>query len=308
MAGVRPLGALGPVAGVKPRGPRWVAALWTAAVGFGVEGVVTVVVLIMLTPHYEPAPGNYGLGVALAMFVGPIACTIAAVTVTWPVLLLSRWSARRRPRPETWWWCSATCVLMAAAGSLTLGVVCPLLLGVRPDAVVVVGLWLSLVVFASPATLLARAALNRHRHVASLTLGAAAVLIPSIVLQGAGLYAVGLLRVYEYPKVDQGFMLGTWSDDNGGLLTFTADGKVTADGVAEYDFESFGEKSGECDGTGTWTFAVSDTEGAQGVALNIPGCSYVTDVWTVGGSQDHPTVHQWMGDPDIGWYGLDRDR
>ncbi|MFE1553546.1 hypothetical protein ACFW6V_00975 [Streptomyces sp. NPDC058734] len=109
----------------------------------------------------------------------------------------------------------------------------------------------------------------------------------------------GALPPYEPPVIGPAALAGTWSDHTGNTLAFTADGRVTASGVAEH---SPGDTPGGippgCSGTGTWSYDPGRDPRSQRVRLDVPGCDW--PAWGVGGTRREPRIHQRVGGPGSG--------
>ncbi|WP_405978063.1 hypothetical protein [Streptomyces sp. NBC_00158] len=124
------------------------------------------------------------------------------------------------------------------------------------------------------------------------------------LVAGTGLFGTlglvtGALPPYEPPVIGPAALAGTWADHTGNTLTFTADGRVTASGVAEH---SPGDTSGRtppgCSGTGTWSYEPGRDPWSQRVRLDVPGCGW--PAWGVGGTGREPRLHQSVGGPGSG--------
>ncbi|WP_042802037.1 hypothetical protein [Streptomyces sp. C] len=121
------------------------------------------------------------------------------------------------------------------------------------------------------------------------------------LVAGTGLFGTlglvtGVLPPYEPPVIGPAALAGAWVDHTGNTLTFTADGRVTASGVAVH---SPGDTSGStppgCSGTGTWTYEPGRDPWSQRVRLDVPGCDWPE--WGVGGTGREPRIHQSVGGP-----------
>ncbi|MFJ3877446.1 hypothetical protein ACIPW5_08320 [Streptomyces sp. NPDC090077] len=124
-------------------------------------------------------------------------------------------------------------------------------------------------------------------------------LVAGTALCGALGLVTGVLPPYAPPVLGPAALAGTWADRTGNTLTFTADGGVTASGVAEH---SPGDTSGRtppgCSGTGTWSYEPGRDPWSQRVRLDVPGCGW--PAWGVGGTARSPRLHQNVGGPGSG--------
>jgi hypothetical protein len=123
--------------------------------------------------------------------------------------------------------------------------------------------------------------------------------LSAVVLAGGlGAYATGLIQDYEPPRLTDAQLVGTWTDDDGGSLTLRADGTAVADYLAVHTGETAdgGDDPDRCGGAGTWTRDPSPS-GAPQLELDAGGC-LEGRAWHVGGTEEHPTLYHWIGDPD----------
>ncbi|MFD5105901.1 hypothetical protein [Streptomyces cinereoruber] len=89
--------------------------------------------------------------------------------------------------------------------------------------------------------------------------------------------------------------------------TWSAPGRTaTATGVNEHG--ATGERSGARDCTGKWQ--LTENEGVdRPYELGIADCEGLSFGWDIGGTEEHPTVFTWIGEPDSGErYVLARQR
>ncbi|MQY14338.1 hypothetical protein SRB5_45020 [Streptomyces sp. RB5] len=283
-------------------GLRYGGALLASWAVLCVEALTALVVWVTVSLRYEPPPGNYAVGGIFYLIAVPLAGALVTGTVVLAAVRLSRWSAHRRLRRETWRWLAATTLLVVTAVVVAFGVVLPLPVGESPAWAGVGWTWLGSAAAVLPAALVARAALNERWVATGASTGGAVALLVATVVTGVALYATDVLTAWEAPQLTGAELAGTWSDGDGGVLTLTADGTLTAKGVAEYDSA---ERTGRCDGTGTWRDAGKSGD-LQALDLSIPGCRLGD--WTVAGTRDEPTVHVWTGGYTGEWYILHRDR
>ncbi|WP_423834164.1 hypothetical protein [Streptomyces manipurensis] len=126
-----------------------------------------------------------------------------------------------------------------------------------------------------------------------VALWGAAVVAGTGLLGALGL-AVGLLPAYEPPRIGPRTVTGTWSDQIGNTLVFTADGRVTSDGVGgRSSFDYPRDPAPSCSGTGTWVYEGGRDARSQRVRVEIPGCAW--PAWGVGGTARAPRMHQEIG-------------
>ncbi|RSS54609.1 hypothetical protein EF912_16400 [Streptomyces sp. WAC07061] len=124
------------------------------------------------------------------------------------------------------------------------------------------------------------------------------------LVAGTGLFGTlglvtGALPPYEPPVIGPAALAGTWSDHTGNTLTFTADGRVTASGVAEHSpGGTWGGVPPGCSGTGTWSYEPGRDPWSQRVRVDVPGCGW--PAWGVGGTGRAPRIHQSVGAPGSG--------
>ncbi|GAA3375532.1 hypothetical protein [Streptomyces racemochromogenes] len=124
------------------------------------------------------------------------------------------------------------------------------------------------------------------------------------LVAGTGLFGTlglvtGALPPYEPPVIGPAALAGTWSDHTGNTLTFTADGRVTASGVAEHSpGDTWGGVPPGCSGTGTWSYEPGRDPWSQRVRVDVPGCGW--PAWGVGGTGREPRIHQSVGGPGSG--------
>ncbi|MFF7298811.1 hypothetical protein [Streptomyces sp. NPDC008265] len=122
--------------------------------------------------------------------------------------------------------------------------------------------------------------------------GAAAV-VGTAVFGALGL-AVGLLPAYEPPRIGPRTVTGTWFDQIGNTLVFTADGRVTSDGIGGRSvFDYPRDPAPSCSGTGTWVYEGGRDVRSQRIRVEIPGCAW--PAWGVGGTARSPRIHQEIG-------------
>ncbi|MFE0700714.1 hypothetical protein [Streptomyces sp. NPDC058872] len=286
----------------------------------GAETVLAALVAVLYRLQFEYHGGEGGLGwlfgtvfaLVLLAVVSTIAGLAGSAMAVLPLVLLGRVVARRTGRRDSWQLTLATVAVIAAALALLIGS-WMLLSGFDGpgDLLVYPVLALSLIVGLAPATLCARAAGNpgkpgaRWRVLGGVALGGLGLLAVTLAV-GAAAYGSGVLKIYEPPRLTEADMVGTWTDGDGGSLRFEADGTVTARGVKEY--EATGEQSGASHCTGKWQLTENDGVDRP-FELRIADCESLRFGWDIGGTEEHPTVFIWIGEPDSGErYILTRQR
>ncbi|MEV4439787.1 hypothetical protein AB0K09_12325, partial [Streptomyces sp. NPDC049577] len=116
---------------------------------------------------------------------------------------------------------------------------------------------------------------------------------------GTGVYASGLVKVYEPPRLHKSDLAGTWTDGHGGTVELSADGVAVADGLDNYVWDGTGkDKPKDCDGSGTWT-PLKDGGSVEGLSLRIGPCELSRD-WSVSGTQKEPRIFHEIGKPGSG--------
>ncbi|MEU9000898.1 hypothetical protein [Streptomyces sp. NPDC048551] len=282
----------------------------------GAEAVIAALVAVLIVLQSEFHGGEGGLGwlfgtifaLVLLAVMSVIAGLAGSAMAVLPLVLLGRAVARRTGRRDSWQLTLATVAVVAVALALVIGS-CTLLAGFGGLLIYPV-LALSLIVGLAPAILCARAAGNpgkpgaRWRVLGGVALGGLGLLVVTLAV-GVAAYSSGILKIYEPPQLTEADMVGTWTDGDGGSLRFEADGTVTAKGVIKY--EATGEQSGASNCTGTWQ--LTENEGDRPFELSIADCESLSFGWDIGGTEEHPTVFTWIGEPDAGErYILTRQR
>ncbi|MFE1952092.1 hypothetical protein ACFW9D_16690 [Streptomyces sp. NPDC059524] len=274
----------------------------------GAESVIAALVGVLYLLQSDSHGGEGGLGwlfgtmfaLVLLAVISMIAGLAVSAMAVLPLVLLGRVVARRTGRRDSWQLTLATVAVGAVALALLIGS-CMLLAGFG-DLLVYPILALSPFVGLAPAALCARAAGNpgkpgaRWRVLGGVALGGLGLLAVTLAV-GVAAYSSGILKIYEPPLLMEADMVGVWTDGDGGSLRFEADGTVTAEGVNEY--EATGEQSGACNGTGTWQLAENEGVGRP-LELSIADCESPSFGWDIGGTEEHPTVFTWIGEPDSG--------
>ncbi|MFC7219617.1 hypothetical protein ACFQLX_15795 [Streptomyces polyrhachis] len=271
----------------------------TAAVALYAEGAALIPITAAVSEAGDEGPAQYGMGFVAGAFGGIVAAPLAAAIAVLPALALSRRSAQRFRRDETWIWCLGTVAALAAAGSLAFGTV---LVASGSGPGTYAWLWLALTAAFAPPTLLAREARRGRRFMTGWGFGGGCLSAVAAFTTVGLLFAVGILEEYEAPELTAAEMTGTWEDGHGGSLLFAADGTVKAVSVDEFgmdgDPDTWGDPTGDCDGTGRWTFSGDSSWSTQGVNIAVTGCSYGT--WSMGGTRQAPTLYVYVSDPDTG--------
>ncbi|MFF9841142.1 hypothetical protein [Streptomyces sp. NPDC013740] len=264
-------------------GGRTVARMVRVSVLVLLLDLVAVWVGFLVWDETQPGPssGDNPLGLLLLPFLLGAALLAAAVVsrlLVLPALGLSE-VLERRFGGRAWWWL----VLVAGVPGMLL---VPLLGAWWWWPVGWAGLAL--------AGLTARRA-RRGSFVTVLLWGTLVVVCVGTL--GAISLSTGLLRSYAPPLLSVDALVGTWTDGDGGTLTFTADGRVRVVGV---EVESLDEDERsvveDCAGEGSWGYRGADDPWAQEVELRVDACSW--PAWKVGGSAAEPTLYQVVGDMD----------
>ncbi|MFF3528657.1 hypothetical protein ACFYX5_18505 [Streptomyces rubiginosohelvolus] len=269
------------------------------------EATVALVVSIVYGVTQESP--NTGLGgSAMFIFLLPVLAVFAtaiagalSVGLVFPTVWLSGVLGRRFGGREVWWWVP---VVAGGVSLVVVAVVIALAGGARAGAVTL-GWFLTTAALTVPA-LLWRS--RRERIFKPVALWGAAAVVLTAVLGGVGL-ATGVLKEYRPPALTAADLPGRWSDGQGGTVTFTADGRVTAVDIDD-DLGGWGPENestepdgpeGEdtrCSGQGTWTYEPGGGTWSQEVDITVDSCGF--DVWYVGGTESRPTLYQYIGDPD----------
>lgn len=266
------------------------------------EAAIALVVSIVYDVTRESPNTGVG-GSAMFVLLLPVIAVFTTVvtaalslTLVFPTAWLSDALGRRFGGREVWWWVP----VVAGTVSLVLVGVVVLSGGAEPAAV-------------APGWLLTTAALTvpalcwrsrRKRIFGPVMLWGLAAVVLTAVLGGVGL-STGLLTEYRPPAVASADIVGRWSDGQGGTLTFTADGRVTADGIdddldgrdrEDTDGEEPGNGLDSCTGQGTWAYEPGGSTWSQKVDVTVASCTF--DSWNIGGTESRPTLYQYIGDPD----------
>ncbi|MFG3406940.1 hypothetical protein [Streptomyces sp. NPDC048142] len=304
---------------------RWGLSLLLSILALHLEAALALVVSVVYGVTQESPNTGVG-GSALFVLLLPVLAvftTVAAaalsVALVFPTAWLSDVLGRRFGGREVWWWV----LPVAAAVSLVLvGVVVALSGGAEPAAAAL-GWLLTTAALTVPA-LCWRS--RRTRIFGPVTLWGLVAVVLTAVLGGVGL-STGLLTEYRPPAVTSADIVGRWSDGQGGTLTFTADGRVTADGIDDDlgggdtrdmddpddpdgldDLDDLDDDVGPeaaedtesgrdgCTGQGTWTYDPGGGTWSQEVEVTIASCT--SGHWNVGGTESRPTLYQYIGDPD----------
>ncbi|WP_418957628.1 hypothetical protein [Streptomyces tritici] len=223
-------------------------------------------------------------------FAGAILAALFSVVAVMPLMVVADWVARGVTGRPAWWPVPAL-----AAGC---GVLPGVIAGVLVESVGAALVWwfVTLAVLAGPA-LVARRLVHPDRPWISgrrifgwVALYGTLAVVGAFALAGVALWAgIG----YEPPQMSVQRLAGTWSDDEGGTLVLGEDGRATATGVNVYDWD---EAKQECTGTGTWSYEPGGTPWDQEVDVTVPGCDLET--WEFFGTEEHPKLFVYVGDPD----------
>ncbi|NED02509.1 hypothetical protein G3I55_12695 [Streptomyces sp. SID6648] len=270
------------------------------------EGMLALVVAVVYGITQESP--NAGGGSAMFILFLPVVAVFgiavagaASAALVFPAAWLGDVLGRRLGGREVWWWVppAAAVVSLVPVGSVVAAY------GGADPATAAAGWFFTTVVITVPA-LLWRS--RRERIFKPVTLWGVAAVVLTAVLGGVGL-ATGVLKEYRPPALISADIVGRWSDGQGGTVTFTADGRVTAVDVDD-DLDGWGHEDDatdpdgpqdgdtRCSGQGTWTYEPGGGTWSQQVDLALDSCDF--DVWNVGGTASRPTLYQYIGDPDSG--------
>ncbi len=262
------------------------------------EATLALVVSVVYDVTQE-SPNAGGGGSAMFIFLLPVIAVFATVVagalsvgLVFPTAWLSDALGRRFGGREVWWWVP---VVAGAVSLVLVGAVVALAGGAGAGAAAL-GWFLTTAALTVPA-LLWRS--RRERVFGPVALWGVAAVVLTAVLGGVGL-GTGVLKEYRPPAVTSADLVGRWSDGHGATLTFTADGRVTADGIDD-DLGGWGHEDGDndgdiCTGQGTWTYEPGGDRWSQVVDVRVDSCTYGT--WNVGGTESRPDLYQYIGDPD----------
>lgn len=236
--------------------------------GWGIGAVLFLPVVFVLTP-------------LLLLAVG----FLHAAVFTRPALAL----ARRTGRPSA-----------AAAWILASSAACALLFW-SPRTPYLVN-WAVIAGVAVPPLLVAHHAIRRNRPVKAVVTvtGVVSGVLGLVTLVGGFVvFGEGVLAAHRPPRLERAQYVGEWHGEDGGVVRLGEGGEVTVRGVPVA--RGFGPKA-VCAGTGTWTWRDADPRWNRraGVDMTVPGCEDWDRVWEVAGTEEHPELFQFFGDPDNG--------
>ncbi|MEV6550915.1 hypothetical protein AB0M57_19715 [Streptomyces sp. NPDC051597] len=266
--------------------------LWISMVVLFLEAVLALVVAVVYgqTRESPNAGGGYALGLLALPFVAAagafLGAALSAVFVL-PAIQVAAALGRRYGGRNAWWW--VPLVLAAAFAPLAMGAA---LLGAA-DWTTAGGSWMVATVALTVPALVGRSRRGTFGAVA----GWGVLAVISVGVLGGVALGTHLLPAYHPPTMSAPTLVGTWSDGKGATLTFTADGRVTASGVQDERLdENLGSEVARCTGEGTWTFEAGRDTWSQEVDVSVQDCQWLP--WNVGGTQERPTLYQYIGDPD----------
>ncbi|ROV67122.1 hypothetical protein [Streptomyces globisporus] len=268
------------------------------------EGMLAVVVAVVygITRESPNAGGGSAMFILFLPVVAVFGIMVAgavSVALVFPAARLGDVLGRRLGGREAWWWVppAAAAVSLALVGSVVA------VSGGADPAAAAVGWFLTTATITVPA-LLWRS--RRERIFKPVILGGVAAVVLTAVLGGVGL-GTGVLKEYRPPALASADIVGRWSDGQGGTVTFTADGHVTAVDIDD-DLGGWGPEGdstdpdrpegadSRCSGQGTWTYEPGGGTWSQEVDVTVDPCGF--DLWYVGGTASRPTLYQYIGDPD----------
>jgi hypothetical protein len=300
--------------------PVWSGADVNAAAAVGAAQLpVTGLVLWAVASSGDTYGAGYGGGLAalglacMLLFSPPVFAFLGlaqAVAHTMPAMSLGRMVARRVSGRE-WVWRLVFVVVIGAfwagsAAALT-GVAYPgmVLLLACSGALSTLGVLYVRKRARTPGRALGMWGVWFRSPLVTLCVGALAVPVTW------GLYATGIVKEYEPPKLSAAQLTGVWRGDAGAVLRLRADGRAEAtDLPAQPEFEYEGTREFiPCGGVGTWfldRMGRYDTYGGEGpsvrdgVVVRLGGGCGADTSWTIGGTEDEPELYVLFGDPDAG--------
>ncbi|MFE7332564.1 hypothetical protein ACFU8W_48555 [Streptomyces sp. NPDC057565] len=237
----------------------------------------------------------------IGVAAGAVGAVLLSVAVVMPLVAVAGWLGRTVSGRDVWWWIP----LLAAAGGTLPGLVSASMVPAGfPENVSsgLIGWFMGAAALGVPALVVRRLVLPDRPRVSGIAMfgwvalyGTLGVVVTG-ALAGVALYAgIG----YEPPRLTAERLAGTWSDGNGGRITFTADGKVTADGVKTFGFDDDRHDAGQpCTGAGTWVHHPGDGSWSQNVGVSVDACDGSLGPWEVFGTPEHPKLYVLVGDPD----------
>ncbi|GAA0613340.1 hypothetical protein GCM10010394_49120 [Streptomyces crystallinus] len=267
--------------------------VWASSVVLLLEAALTLVVTVVYNQTRESpnVGGNYALGLLAAPCAAVAGAVLAAAVsgaIVLPVVRVSGALGRKFSGRERWWWAPlvmaavlAVLWLAAAVGGAVPWSLCAVLWGVVTSAALALPAW---------------ATGSRCVRRTGAVAGWGALFVIGVGVLGCVALRLNLLQTYRPPTLSPAALVGTWSDNEGATLRFAADGKVTATGVKEHREENFNTTVKPCTGKGTWTFDEGENSWTQEVHVTLPDCSW--PAWNIGGTQEQPTLYQYIGDPD----------
>ncbi|MEU6278269.1 hypothetical protein ABZ871_38630 [Streptomyces populi] len=247
----------------------------------------------------------------IGMAAGAVGAVLLSVAVVMPLVAVAGWLGCMVSGRDVWWWIP----LLAAAGGTLPGLVSASMVPAGfPENVSsgLIGWFVGAAVLGVPALVVRRLALPDRPRVSGNAIFGRVVLYGTLGVVVTGALAGGALYAgigYEPPRLTAERLAGTWSDGNGGRITFRADGKVTAAGVKAFGFDDDRSDAGQsCTGAGTWVHHPGDGSWSQNVGVSVDTCDGSLGPWKVFGTPGHPKLYVLVGDPDA-WdlYVLERD-
>ncbi|MER5888298.1 hypothetical protein ABT160_31140 [Streptomyces sp. NPDC001941] len=241
----------------------------------------------------QPSPSMAGSGVPGMLFlpvflvVGAFFGWVVSHVLVLPAVWISTWLGRRHPAWARWWGPVAVAAVLCLAAVGWIGA----LAGVREPSTFALTWLVTTLAVAVPAL----ASRSRRPFAAADTAlwGTFAALTTAVL--GLVVSASGVLPRYHPPTLQPATLVGTWSDGNGGTVTFTRDGTLQAESINTYSLD---KHSGTCTGSGTW--ALGQPRAYQDLTLNFSVARCTTRDWEVGGTNSDITLHHYVGDPDSG--------
>ncbi|MET9959976.1 hypothetical protein ABZ128_13090 [Streptomyces sp. NPDC006326] len=256
------------------------------------EATLAVVVGVLYVLTREPLPTHEQYAEAVGAFttltvVFTILGLLLSLVVVLPAVALSDLLGRLIGGRDAWGWVPATVGALFAplAGAALAG-------GTHWTAVLVP--WAVATAVLSSAALLSR---PRREGLLGLVATRGTALVVGTGLLGTFALWTDIVPRYRPPLINAAAVVGTWHDGRGGLVTFEADGRVTAMGISDFrPGDGADDIVPACSGPGTYTYKAGRTTWGQRVDVDIAGCSPAE--WRVAGRSGHLELYQYVGDPE----------
>ncbi|MEU9704074.1 hypothetical protein [Streptomyces sp. NPDC047981] len=273
------------------------------------EAVIGAIVFFVWMETQEVPALGYNLFNILFLFVmglvavaaGAVGAALLSAGVVIPLVAVAGWLGRKVSGRDVWWWIP----LLAAVGGTLPGLVFASMVPAGFPANVesgLIGWFIGAAALGVPALVVRRLVLPDRPRVSGIAMFGRVALYGTLGVVVTGAFAGAALYAgigYEPPRLTAERLAGTWSDGMGGRITFTADGKVTADGVRTFGFRDDRDDAGRpCAGAGTWVHDPGDGAWSQNVEVSVDACKGSLGPWEVFGTPEHPKLYVLVGDPD----------